>query len=186
MQAITILGGVFMQLILVRHGEPDYQPCEERNFIGYGMELAPLSLAGIEQAKNVAKNNLFDGAEIILASPYPRALQTASYIATEIKLDIIVEVDLREWQPDLTFQCKTHKEAGAAYKDYRLNNGLIPANESKNWETSIMVLNRATECLKLYSCKYEKIIVVAHGELIRCLAGGDNLGYCGVVGIDFI
>ncbi len=47
-----------MKLILVRHGEPNYQPCEERNFLGQGMELAPLSFRGIEQAKNVAKNNI--------------------------------------------------------------------------------------------------------------------------------
>jgi broad specificity phosphatase PhoE len=175
-----------MKLIMVRHGEPNYRPCEERNFIGQGMELAPLSVMGIEQAKNVAKSRLFDNAEIILASPYPRALQTASYIAIETKLDVIVEMDLREWQPDLTFQYKSHKEASNAYKDYRLNNGLYPAKEKKNWETAQQVLNRATECLKSYSSRYRKIIVVAHGELIRGLAGGDAVDYCGVVEFDFI
>jgi len=166
---------------MVRHGEPNYRPCEERNFLGQGMGLAPLSFRGIEQAKNVAKNKLFDNAEIILASPYPSALQTASYIAIQTKLDIIVEMDLREWQPDLTFQYKSHKDASNAYKDYRLNNGIYPANEKKNWETAQHVLNRTAECLRIYSSKYRKIIVVAHGELIRCLAGGDTVDYCGVI-----
>jgi broad specificity phosphatase PhoE len=178
-------GGLIMKLIMVRHGEPNYKPCEERNFLGHGMELAPLSFTGIEQAKNVAQNKLFNNAEIILSSPYPRALQTATYIAIETKLDVIVEMDLREWQPDLTFQCRSHKDASNAYKDYRLNNGLYPANEKRNWETTQLVLNRATECLNRYSFKYRKIIVVAHGELIRCLAGGDNVDYCGVVEFDF-
>ncbi len=149
-------------------------------------ELAPLSFRGIEQAKNVAKNNIFDHAEIILTSPYPRALQTASYIAIETKLDVFVEMDLREWQPDLTFQYKSHKDASNAYKEYRLNNGLCPINEKKKWETAQQVFNRATECLKIYSSKYRKIIVVAHGELIRCLAGRDTIDYCGVIEFELI
>lgn len=113
------------------------------------------------------------------------ALQTATYIAIETKLDVIVETDLREWQPDLTYQCKSHEETINAYNDYRLHNGVYPENEKKNWETSQMILDRATKCLKGYCDKYKKIIVVAHGELIRCLTGGDIVDYCGVVEVDF-
>lgn len=55
---------------------------------------------------------------------------------------------MREWQPDFTFQYKSHKEASNAHKDYRLNNGFYPLNKKKNWETAQQVLNRATESLK--------------------------------------
>ena len=32
-----------MQLILIRHGEPDYSPCDQRGFSGFGRDLAPLA-----------------------------------------------------------------------------------------------------------------------------------------------
>lgn len=96
-----------MEVIMIRHGEPDYTPCNDRLFIGHGKDLCPLTDKGIEQAKEVALNPLLAGAQIILSSPYTRALQTAAYIATAVRLDIKVEVDLREWQPDLTFLYKT-------------------------------------------------------------------------------
>ena len=33
-----------MEMILIRHGEPDYSPCEKRGFIGQGHDLAPQHL----------------------------------------------------------------------------------------------------------------------------------------------
>lgn len=38
------------QFYLVRHGQPDYNPCDERGYIGHGRDLAPLSQEGISQA----------------------------------------------------------------------------------------------------------------------------------------
>lgn len=125
-----------MQVIMIRHGEPDYSPCDERRFIGHGRDLAPLTMRGIEQAKEAAKNKILHNSQIILSSPYTRALQTASYIASENRLDIIVEVDLREWQPDLTFQYMTSNEAIDASHDYELHNGIYPQGEIKKWESS--------------------------------------------------
>lgn len=43
-----------MEIIFIRHGEPDYAPCDERGFIGHGRALAPLSARGITQAERVA------------------------------------------------------------------------------------------------------------------------------------
>lgn len=44
-----------MEVIMIRHGEPDYEPCDDRMFIGHGRDLSPLTENGIEQAKEVAK-----------------------------------------------------------------------------------------------------------------------------------
>lgn len=44
------------------------------------------------------------GADIILASPYTRTLQTAAIISKNTGIPIEVETDLLEWMPDLTFQ----------------------------------------------------------------------------------
>ena len=37
--------------VVMRHGERDYRPCHERGFIGQGLELAPLTENGEEQAE---------------------------------------------------------------------------------------------------------------------------------------
>ena len=43
-------------------------------------------------------------AELIVSSPYTRALQTAAIISRETGLKICIEVDLHEWEPDKTNQ----------------------------------------------------------------------------------
>ena len=35
--------GTKMKIIFVRHGEPDYRELEERSYMGFGIDLAPLS-----------------------------------------------------------------------------------------------------------------------------------------------
>lgn len=96
-----------MKVIFIRHGEPNYLPCDERGFIGQGRDLAPLTDEGIQQAENVAKNSILSGSEIIVSSPYTRALQTAAIISRNTGLEIKVKVDLHEWRPDKSYMYKT-------------------------------------------------------------------------------
>ncbi|VJA43727.1 phosphoglycerate mutase family protein [Streptococcus pneumoniae] len=41
-----------MKIIFVRHGEPDYRELEERSYIGFGIDLAPLSEMGRSKSRN--------------------------------------------------------------------------------------------------------------------------------------
>ena len=45
--------GIKMKIIFVRHGEPDYRELEERSYTGFGMDLAPLSKEGRQQAQEL-------------------------------------------------------------------------------------------------------------------------------------
>ena len=45
-----------MKVVFIRHGEPNCLPCDERGFVGQGRDLAPLTIAGIQQAEDVSKN----------------------------------------------------------------------------------------------------------------------------------
>ena len=85
---------------LVRHGEADYSEMLEKGFYGFGRSFAPLSEKGINQAEKTAIDDRLKSAELIVSSPYTRALQTASIISRETGLKICVEVDLHEWEPD--------------------------------------------------------------------------------------
>ena len=45
--------GTKMKIIFVRHGEPDYRELEDRSYTGFGIDLAPLSVKGRQQAQEL-------------------------------------------------------------------------------------------------------------------------------------
>ncbi len=116
---------------LIRHGKPDYTYGDAHGFIGHGHDLAPLKQDKIKDVIKTSKDVRLKNAQIIVASPYTRALQTASIISKETGLEIVVEPDIREWQPDLTYQYKNSDEMKGYYKEYIENNGVYPTNEKK-------------------------------------------------------
>ena len=91
---------------LIRHGEPDYTDGDTHGFIGHGHDLAPLQQDKLKYVIETSKDPRLKNAQIIVSSPYTRALQTASIISKETGIDIVIEPDIREWQPDLTYQYK--------------------------------------------------------------------------------
>ena len=95
-----------MKLIIIRHGEPDYTYGDKHGFIGHGHDLASLKQDKIKYVIETSKDHRLKNAQIIVSSPYTRALQTASIISKETGIDIVIEPDIREWQPDLTYQYK--------------------------------------------------------------------------------
>ena len=99
------------------------------------LDFAPLKKDRIKDVIETSKDTRLKNAQIIVASPYTRALQTASIISKETGIDIVIEPDIREWQPDLTYQYKNSNELKTYYKDYIENNGVYPKNEKRNWET---------------------------------------------------
>lgn len=165
-----------MKIVFIRHGEPDYRLCEERHFIGHGLDLAPLSEIGEEQAKAASENPLLDGAQLIVASPYTRALQTAAIIAGKTGLPLQVEMDLYELIPDKTFQVKSYEEVHELHIDFQKHRGEAPEGEEKRWEGISSMIKRVVPALEKY-LNYQKIIVVAHGGVIRRFTGKALVGY---------
>ena len=102
-----------MKIVFIRHGEPDKTGVDNRGFIGQGRDMAPLTELGIKQAEDVSLNPLLEGCQVILSSPYTRALQTAAIISKNTGLDIKVEIDIHEFIPDKAFQVKSEVENSA-------------------------------------------------------------------------
>jgi broad specificity phosphatase PhoE len=162
---------------LIRHGEPTYQPVDERKFIGHGRDLAPLTINGMEQLKATAKDNRLKDCDIIIASPYTRALQSAAVISKELGIDIVVEVDLHEWIPDIVnFQHKTSEDCFALCRDFDSHKGIPPKDQIKVWETAENMKNRMEKVLEKYS-EYKKVIVVCHGMVIRTVKYQDKIAH---------
>ncbi len=62
---------------LVRHGEPDWELNERHGLKGHGRDLPPLTEIGILQAKKVSLDKRLQDSQIIICSPYTRAMHTA-------------------------------------------------------------------------------------------------------------
>lgn len=170
-----------MKIIFIRHGEPDKTEVDRRGFIGLGRELAPLTELGIRQAQEAAENPLLEGSQLILASPYTRALQTVAIVSRKTGLEINVEVDLHEFIPDKTFQVKGEEESILLHEDFWKCEGEYPEGEVRKWETITEIIKRTRAVLDRYADQgYEKIIVVAHGGVIRRYVGEGEIHCCEV------
>lgn len=166
---------------LIRHGEPTYRPIDDRKFIGLGRDLAPLTENGMKGVKETAKDSRLKGCEIIVSSPYTRALQTAGILSKELGIDLEVDVDLHEWIPDIiNFQHKTTQDCIDLGKDFELYNGIPPKNEVKVWETAESIQRRMNCVLDKYK-KYQRVIIVSHGMAIRAVNYKEKIDYAEII-----
>lgn len=168
---------------LVRHGEPQWELCDEYGLIGHGRDLAPLNQKGIKQAHDISMDPRLKEGQIIISSPYTRALQTAAIISKNTNIDIVVEFDLREWQPDLTFRYDSNKRMIEYRNDFEKHNGIPPKDRRVNWETKASLEKRVKGVLNKY-LSYDKVIVVAHGMVFRTINKGEDLPHCGLMPLD--
>ena len=175
-----------MKIVFIRHGEPDKAEVDKRGFIGQGRDLAPLTELGIKQAEEVSVNPLLKDCQIIVASPYTRALQTAAIISKNTGLDIKVEVDIHEFIPDKTFQLKGEDESKLLHKEFMKCLGEYPKGEVRQWETITDIISRSKPVLDKYvDLGYERIILVAHGGVIRRYTGVGLINHCEVCEVDY-
>ena len=170
-----------MEIVFIRHGEPDYTLTDNRGFIGQGRDMAPLTKLGIRQAEEASRNPMISGSQIIISSPYTRALQTAAILSKNTGLTLTVEIDLHELIPDKTFLVKGRKESDAYYADFVKCLGEYPEGEERKWETIGEIISRTKPVFDgYYNTGYMKIIAVTHGGVIRRYAGVSAIEYCEV------
>ena len=163
------IGEMIMAIFyLIRHGEPDYRKMLEKGFYGFGRSFAPLSETGVKQAEKTAKDKRLKTAELIVSSPYTRALQTAAIISRETGLKINGEIDLHEWQVDKTNQITTSEEVVALTKEFNDNKGTYPKDQQLRWETLDEMRNRIQRVADKYA-NYNKVILVGHDMAFRTL-----------------
>lgn len=170
--------------LFVRHGQANYKPIDDRKFIGHGRALAPLTDLGIHQLKTTSTDTRFTGSEIIISSPYTRALQSAAILSKALNLDIHVEVDLHEWIPDcVNYQYKTSQDCIDLAIDFDKHNGIHPVGKDKVWETTDSMKKRLDGVLNRYKT-YNKVIVVCHGMIIRTLHDKEHIKNGEIIKVD--
>lgn len=172
------------KIVFMRHSEPDYSFVEGKKYIGHGIDLAQLTEKGIQIAENASFDSRLNNAEVIVSSPYTRALQTAAIISKNRQLNIKVELDLHEWMPDLYFQYSSNEEARKVNRLCIDQKGVCPEDSKIKYESLENVFNRAKKALLHYS-GYKKIIVVTHGIVMRRFVFQPDIPYCGILEVDF-
>ncbi len=158
----------------IRHGEADWSLADEEGFSGAQRDFVPLTLRGVEQAETAACDPRLHSAQLILSSPYTRALQTAAVINGKLGLPILVEYDLREWIPDVTFGVTSSKQVRDLSVDYDKCGGKHPDGAPRLWETKADLKKRVDGVLYNY-LDYECVIVVCHGMVIRSQVAVDEI-----------
>lgn len=156
---------------LIRHGTPDYTERNTKIYQGFGTNLAPLSEQGISEIKHTARDGRLPGADIILSSPYTRALQTAAILSKELQADIAVETDLHEWMANKEYIFEPDDVAISRCTAFCEQGGIYPGGRVQDWEDRDHLRVRTLSVLKKYS-GYEKVIICCHGMIIRALCGG--------------
>jgi broad specificity phosphatase PhoE len=163
---------------LIRHAEPRYDEVIERGIYGMAFNFGKLTDNGILQAHERGKDPLLKDAQIIVASPFTRALQTAAIIASHLGIEVVVEHDLHEWMPDINPNKEVDGEG--AFEAYMKSKG---AKDSKNvfqYETFDAIKKRMELVLLKYT-QYDQVIVVSHGIAISTLTHFDDvIEHCGV------
>jgi glucosyl-3-phosphoglycerate phosphatase len=83
-------------LILVRHGQSEWNAVYNRTRIDPNIPDPPLTAEGRRQAAVAAEVLARSGIERLLVSPYARTLETAEIIAAQTGMAIVVEPMVRE------------------------------------------------------------------------------------------
>ena len=155
---------------LVRHGEPDYSEIDTKVYRDFGAHMCPLTEKGRDQIKETAKDSRLQKADIIITSPYGRALQTAAILSKELGVDIVVETDLHEWLANKYYIYEKSDVASKNLEEFDNNNGIYPNGIEKEWETFEIMKNRAIRVLEKYK-DYDKVIVACHGRIMQAITG---------------
>ena len=157
-----------MMIYLIRHGESNYDEAGQKIYQGFGIDLCPLSEEGIIQIEKTSEDEHLKGTDLILSSPYTRALQSAAILSRKLNAPIRVETDLHEWLANKDYVYEDDETAYNAYMEYKNNHGNYPDNETRKWESAQLIRERVNNVLKKYT-SYRKVIVTCHGMMMQAL-----------------
>jgi broad specificity phosphatase PhoE len=154
-----------MNIYLIRHGETEWNKKGKLQ----GNKDSPLTKIGKAQAKRVSENlkNILIGKSLVLTSPLPRALFTASVILSGKSLDFAVTKKLSErsfgdWEGKLNCILKENKE-------YNANKFLFNKYNVESYKDLIQRLKPIRNTISLLKNDYENLIIVSHQTVNRFL-----------------
>jgi broad specificity phosphatase PhoE len=161
-----------IQIYLVRHGEPDYEPVDSRGWPGMAADTAPLSAAGMKQAEDLADLLSGIGATYLVSSPFTRAMHSAAIIGHRLALGVRVDYDLRDWLPNSSGWWRGAADVRAAQAEFEEFDGEWPDGILRPWEPLSQVRERARAVLARHTARTNgPVLAITHAMVIRALTG---------------
>jgi broad specificity phosphatase PhoE len=159
-------------MILVRHGQSEFNVVYSVTRIDPGIPDPKLTEEGRRQAREVALSLAPHGLRRIVASPYTRALETAEIIAAALNLDLRVEPLVRE-------HCRFHCDIGSLASDLArrwpgIDFSHLPERWWPNLDESEEDLAARGQAFRQAMARHEDwpaTAVVTHWGFIRALTG---------------
>ncbi len=153
----------------IRHGESTHNI---QNKLASGSEKvlrSELTPRGIEQVEAAAKELKKHKINVIIASPYYRAQQTAQILAKALKVKVITDKRLGEVNAGIY----SWQRIEAYWEFYRKTENWLRAAPEKG-ESHADVLKRVIACARDINKKFKNknILFVSHGDPLRFLYGG--------------
>ncbi len=159
---------------LIRHGETSWKTEEIINAHARLKNHAPLTKRGVDQLIDTSKDKRLLEAELIISSPYTRALQSAAILSRKLDKDLVVEYNLHEWLLDKYFRRKDINEMNSIIQDFYQNRGIHNKESDIVWESAQSVKHRVEKVMSKYK-EYDKVILVCHQMIIKILTEGEDI-----------
>lgn len=151
----------------IRHGQMDTSMAGKKFYKGFSYNMLTLSEKGIRQIHETAKDRRLQNAELIITSPYGRAMHSAAVLSKELNIEMKVETDLHEWLADsVSYEFLPDNMAEDSYKRLTENHGHHPKGTPCLWESADQMKKRVMDVLDQYKDR-RAVIVVCHGTLMQ-------------------
>ncbi len=154
----------------VRHGEPDYESIGEWDKVPFGREFAGLTDNGVCQICDAISELRKYSPQIVISSPYTRAMHGAAVISRALDIPLFVERDLHEWDSDKTHKASDSEVLTELCNDFDLCGGVYSDGVEKQWESRQLVKNRVLKVLEKY-LDYDAVIVCGHAIMMQSVIG---------------
>lgn len=142
---------------------------------GRDFNFVELTSMGVAQIEALAEDARLRSAEVVISSPYTRALQSAAILSRHLDLPLHVEYELHEWLYDRDpYAPFVVDEVERRRQDFFASDRNVMPDEVNAWESACEVRLRAEAVLRRYT-HYRDSIVVCHVGVIFSLTGQEKV-----------
>jgi broad specificity phosphatase PhoE len=166
------------QFLLMRHGEPDYSLIQRfaPKLDAQRFDLVYLAETGVTQVAHQLESIKAFGPEHIVASPYPRCLQSAAIVSRALNTAMSVDLRLHEWMPVVDGKAFVSSAVAAQMAEICWNDDGIAEGAESRSEVKARALMALSE-----QASYTRVLVVTHHLVIRALTGIEFTPFAGLV-----
>ncbi len=160
-----------MKLILIRHGETEWNACRRVQ----GRTDTELNARGVLQAKAAAQSLKDTRVDAVYSSPLKRALDTARYIAEAVKADAIVpmegltEIDFGAWEGRTNEQLKQEFPSHWGDWNWVLDQVLCREIGAESAESILLRSLASIKAIQRQSSQEATVVLVSHTMPIKLI-----------------